>query len=78
MINESEVIDLVTGKIWQAIQNKHSSPYQRTLVPQAHVYEMMGRRGFHKNETRLLGHFFESRGLVKVSKHGWLIKPTTK
>lgn len=78
MTNESQVIDLVTGKIWQVIQNKCSNPYQKTLIPQAHVYELMGRRGFHKDETRMLGHFFASRGLITVSKHGWFIKPTTK
>ena len=77
MINESQVIDLMTRKIIQPIQNKCNT-FQETLIPHSHVYEVMGRRGFHKKETRLLGHFFASRGLITVSKHGWLIKPTTK
>jgi len=74
MINESTIIDLMTRKIVQPLQDKCNG-IQETLIPYANVYEMLGRRGFHKEETRLLGHFFESKGFVVVAKHGWLVKP---
>ncbi len=77
MINESTAIDLLTRKIIEPIQDK-CNDFQETLIPHAQVYEIMGRRGFHKNETRVLAQFFESQGFITIYKHGWLIKPTTK
>lgn len=74
MINEEQAVELIVGKIWQAIR-RDASTHHETLIPYAHVYEAMGRRGFRKSEVRLLGHFFESKGFLDIAKHGWLIKP---
>lgn len=77
MINESTIINLLTRKIIQPIQSKCNG-FKENLIPYSSVYEIMGRRGFHKSEARILGRFLQARGLIKISKHGWLIKPTTK
>ena len=75
MTNEAQVVNLMVQKVWQPIIRQQKSEYGKTLIPYSKVYEIMGRRGFHKNETRILGQFFESRHLLTISKHGWLVKP---
>lgn len=72
MINEPQIIELMITKIWKPVQ-KHASLYDQNLVPYFDIYEILGRRGFCKNETRMLGHFFQSKGLIIIAKHGWLI-----
>lgn len=78
MTDEPVIVDLMAQKLWGPIKQKYFSPHKATLAPYASVYEILGRRGFCKPETRMLGHFFQKRGHLVIAKHGWLIMPKTK